>query len=457
MSIPEGYASSTFAPDEPTTTDADAPSRRTVAVPYSGIRRERVEFLVPGRVPLDAVSLLAGEPGLGKTLLTEQYAAQLSRRGIASLLLSAEDSEGATIRPRLDACNADTELVYAVRLTDETAGDGLALPRDIGELDALIVETGAQLVVIDPVVAYLDAGIDSHKDASVRQALAPLARVAAERGCAVLAVMHVNKATGSDWYRRLSGSGGFGGAARSVLLFGRDPDDEDGERGTGRLLAHAKCNVGELAPSQRWRVAPILLPAAGLDPETRTARLELVGESDHGYRALLATEDPDERLPRDEAEEFLAAELADGPRPTKDIQRAARDAGIAPRTLERARQRLGVKSEREGFGQGAHYNLRLPNAWSATPENRQPRGDGWRTMDKPSVHADLDASETAKTPIVRHVSKVAEHERSDTSSRNTSLTAAEEVAAAVRNGSLTPEQAAAVVALFAEHAAEDKD
>jgi hypothetical protein len=354
-------------------------ARRARAVPYSQIQRERVEWLVPGRIPLGAVSILAGEPGLGKSLYTVALAARLSREGHASLLLSAEDAEGATIRPRLDACEAVTELIHAVRLVDGDRGDGIALPADSALLDELIVETGARFVGVDPVVAYLDGRIDSHKDASVRQALAPLARIAADRHCAVLAVLHVNKALGSDWYRRLSGSGGFGGAARSVLLFGRDPDDPDHERGSGRLLAHAKCNVGELAPSERRTVSPILLPASGAEPETRTARLELVGESEHGYRALLdRSSDPEERLPREEAEAFLRSELAGGPRRVKDMERAARDAGIAPTTLRRARTTLGITSRKSGFSGGWEWTLpegtqpsREPLEWTPSPQRRE--------------------------------------------------------------------------------------
>jgi hypothetical protein len=397
------------APDEAQRRTVPA-SRRAVATPYAQIRREHVEWLEPGRIPLGAVSILAGEPGLGKSLYSVRLAAELSRRDAATLLLSAEDSEGATIRPRLDACEAVSRLVHAVRLAGEAgaAGEGLTLPRDAEELDHLIAETGARLVVVDPVVAHLDAGVDSHRDASVRQALAPLARIAASRNCAVLGVLHVNKAIGSDWYRRLSGSGGFGGAARSVLLFGRDPDDGDPEHGPGRLLAHAKCNVAALAPSQCWRVAPILLPPAGDEPESETARLELVGESEHGYRSLLDGEsDADDRLPRDEAEDFLREELANGPRPAKDMQRAARDAGIALRTLDRAKRRLRVSPRRQGFGSGAHWTWELPNPKNATDEERQPADDDWRTSHEAPIHAESEHSTGREARVGRHASPVA--------------------------------------------------
>ncbi len=39
-------------------------------------------------------------------------------------------------------------------------------------------------------------------------------------------------------------------AARSILVFGVNPNDEQGARGPKRILAHAKCNVGRLQRSR---------------------------------------------------------------------------------------------------------------------------------------------------------------------------------------------------------------
>ena len=57
-------------------------------------------------------------------------------------------------------------------------------------------------------------------------------------------------------------------------------------------------------------------------------------------------ERPGRRSDRDEktrAEEFLRKALANGPRPTKDVEEEAREAhGISKRTLERARGALRI-------------------------------------------------------------------------------------------------------------------
>jgi AAA domain len=341
--------------------------RRAVATPASRIHREQVEWLEPGRIPLRMVTVLAGIGGLGKSQLACLYAA--SNRGV-TLIATAEDSPSTTVRPRLEAVQADLERVRFVSIkTSEGIEDGIAIPDDMEELERLVAEAEARLVVVDPLVAHLPMHIDSHKDQSVRRALAPLYRLAEAHNCAVLALLHLNKATGLAPLMRLGGSGAFGNAARSVLLLDRDPDDPDGEEGNRRVLAHIKCNVAPLAPSFVYEVKPILLPATDSDPEVETSRLELIGESPHNGRALLATASEEERTALDEAVEFLLAELGDGERHNAgEITKAAARIGINYRTLRRARKAVGAGSEKEGFGGDGAWKWWLPKGTSLPGE-----------------------------------------------------------------------------------------
>jgi AAA domain len=67
-------------------------------------------MLEPGRVPIGLVTVLAGQGGLGKSQWTTLLPARLSRGEFgepgASLVATAEDSPGTTVRPRLDAKDA---------------------------------------------------------------------------------------------------------------------------------------------------------------------------------------------------------------------------------------------------------------------------------------------------------------------------------------------------------------
>ena len=48
--------------------------------------------------------------------------------------------------------------------------------------------------------------------------------------------------------------------------------------------------------------------------------------------------------------EWLHEALADGPRPKAEVEQAAEAAGITPKSLRYARERLGVGTERRGYG-----------------------------------------------------------------------------------------------------------
>jgi hypothetical protein len=334
------------------------PARRAMAVAASSVRRERVEYLPggEGRVPIKNLAVLGGIGGLGKSQWTCLLAAQ--NPGV-TLIATAEDSPSTTVRPRLEAVGADLDRVHFVSIQcDDGIEDGLTIPDDMDELHRLVGELQARLVIVDPLVAHLPGHIDSHKDQSVRRALAPLYWLAETQSCAVVALLHLNKAQGLAPLARLSGSGAFGNAARSVLLLDRDPDDPDGEEGSRRVLAHVKCNVAPLAPSLLYEVTPIVLPATAIDPEVETSRLELIGESPHNGRGLLAVASDEERSALTDAEDFLRAELDDGVRHlAEDIFKAARKIGIADRTLRRARQSIGALTEKAGFTRGWEWWL----------------------------------------------------------------------------------------------------
>lgn len=357
-------------------TERDSESDGAYAVAASAVPRERTEWLVPGRVPVRAVSLLVGDPGLGKSMLTCLWAADLSRgqlgeKGV-TLMASAEDSLPATIVPRLEAVGADLDAVRFVHLRREGVDEGLTIPNDVPELIHLVEETGARLVVIDPLMAHLPDHINSWRDQSVRRALAPLHMLADHTGCAVVAVAHLNKGSGRDPIYRVGGSIGVIGAARSSLLFARDPDDPDGEKGTRRVLAHSKCNVGPEAPSQLYEIEPILLAADGSDPDVETARLRYLGESEHTDRSLLTVVNGEEQSELDEAKNFLRDELAEGARRAKEVLAASKEAGIAKRTLDRAKKELRVES------------TKLPHGWQWELKDQGCQG-GWQ----PSFADDL--------------------------------------------------------------------
>ena len=344
--------------------NGNAPSRRLVLTRVSDVEAEPVTWLWRGRIVLGMLNIVVGEPGLGKSTLVYELAAQLSRGtldgdldGTAAnvLVVTYEDHVASVVRPRLEAAKADLPRIRTIGVKQEDESEGLlSLPGDLDLVRDAIERTEARLLIVDPIVAGLSGEVNSHRDQDVRGVLAPLAQMAEHYGIAIVCVMHVNKSAAKQFFLRVGGSIGFVGAARSMLLVARDPDDPDGERGCRRIVAHGKCNVGPLAPSLLYVIDQIWLPS-----EIETSRLSLVGECDTTTSDLLGG--GDERLAIDEARDFLEQELADGPRPSEEISRIAGKNGIADRTLKRARNALGVKVKKLGFGSDGRWFLELPD------------------------------------------------------------------------------------------------
>jgi hypothetical protein len=334
------------------------------AIPYSKVKRETVEWFWEEMIPYGMLTLLVGDPGLGKSLFTVYLAATASREGVSSILLSAEDHKGATIRPRLEAAGADLKLVHHVEVRRDGVEGGLWLPDDGAKLDKLIEDTNARLVVVDPLSAHLTEGTNSWNDQSIRRALTPLHRAAEKRGCTVLVVAHLNKATGQQMNYRTGGSIGILAAVRSALLLAPDPGDPERERGSQRILAHFKSNVGNKALSRACEVRTTLLPGKH---SAEAAYLEITGFSMLSGQDLLNAE-REVSNQRQSAAEFVLEQLAEGPLPSTALKAAAKEAGHSWRTVERAMKDLKVKKRRVGGkgrsgkqgGGGGHWLRELP-------------------------------------------------------------------------------------------------
>lgn len=330
-------------------------------VTLSNVQRREVDWLRRGTIPRGMLSIVAGHPGLGKSLWTLSLAADLTHAGMNVVVCSAEDSLEHSIKPRLQAAAADTSKIHAlIPRTEDGDPRGVGFPSDAPLLLEAILAVDAALCIIDPVTAHIDTKVDSHNDASLRGALAPLARIAEETHAALLAVYHLNKTTSSsDPMMRVGGSIGGPGAARSALLIDRDPDDPDKDRGQRRVLAHFKCNIGPLQPSRLLEVVPVHLEAADGEPPVDTAAIVDVGESKYSAGGILSSNSED-RTALDEACDFLREELDGGVTvAAKTILKRSRELGISDRTLKRAKTVVGVEAVRSGFGSDGAWSWRI--------------------------------------------------------------------------------------------------
>jgi hypothetical protein len=352
--------------------EADPEPEEELGTLLSTVTPERVRWLWPGRIPAGKLTILDGDPGLGKSVATMDLAARVSAGlglpdGAACepagvVILNAEDGLADTVLPRLVAAGGDPARVLALTGVPDESGLGErppALPVDLPRLRAAIRRVGAALVVVDPLMAYLGGEVNAHRDQDVRRALHPLAHLAGETGAAVLVVRHLTKMAGGSPIHRGGGSIGIIGAARSGLLVARDPDDPE-----RRVLASTKCNLARLPPALAYRLEP--------HAETAALRVAWCGESPHTAESLLAApRDDEERGALAEAVEVLRCLLAGGPVAAAEVQASARRAGVADVTLRRAKSALGVRSLRSGFAAEASWYWQLPPEADSAPAREE--------------------------------------------------------------------------------------
>ena len=338
------------------------------AVVAANVRRKRVEWLdvdgMRGARCQGSVNLLVGDPGLGKSLLSLDIAAGVSRNGgFCPCGHRGGLARGDGSPPARRSPGANLDRIAFVQMYADGFPDGLRIPNDVAELERLVVECGASLVIVDPLMAHLPGEINSWRDQSIRLALAPLHGLADRQGCAALVLAHLNKSAFADWLRRVGGSVRFEGAARSVLLVALDPDDSDGEKGRPHVLAHAKCNVGPEVPSLIYEIEPILVPASAEDPEVETARIvsDRPVQTTTREHLLAGRGDPEERSALGEA---VALPRGGDWRPHHgregDQASSPRCRRSPSRRSSGPRSEPGVVSERVGgVGEAGHWTWRL--------------------------------------------------------------------------------------------------
>jgi hypothetical protein len=317
-------------------------------VRLSDVRPRPQGWLWPSRVPLAALAVLEGHPGEGKTLITYDVMARLTKGramphcdGAAPpagvVLLQGEDDLAAVAGPRLAAAGADLSRVIAFDKA-RSAGHPLVLPDDLALIEKAAADVQARLVVIDPLTAFVRGGLNS--DQAARQALGPLTAFAERSGVAVLLVRHLTKATSANPLCRGAGSIAIVAAARAGLLAAADPAHEGPHR---HVLVQVK---GSLATAEGLAYRTVKA-AGGIVIEwlgvTACSARDLTGAGG-GEPSALA-----------EAAWVLFSLLSDGPVAASEAFKLAAQAGVTRRTLCRAKKALRVVSRKEGSGPGSRW------------------------------------------------------------------------------------------------------
>jgi putative DNA primase/helicase len=334
----------------------------------SDVTPTAVDWLWYPFLPLGKLSMVAGQMGQAKSLFSVWLTAAVTRGEGLNLtrpghvvLFSAEDDPGDTTAPRLLAAGADLDRVWIEEAMSINA-DQLAEQCSGGDV---------RLIVIDPVGSYWD-GTDSWKPQEVRKHVEPLRQLAADHKVCVLFVQHLNRRREAAPLERIADSQALAQVCRSVLVWGPDPADPEGDHGPMKALTRAKSNLARASASATFTIEErqvtnhIKAPALTRGDDRNITSEDVVG-------------DAQERSAQDEAADFLQHLLADGPMNAQEVRNQAQAAGISNRTLDRAKRKAGVISSpaRENGEKftGWQWELRQPQKRNGVLGNVGALGD----------------------------------------------------------------------------------
>ena len=305
---------------------------------------KEVEWLWYPYIPYGKITIIEGDPGEGKTTLVLKLAAALSRglplpcdddkeyEPIHIIYQTAEDGIEDTIKPRLEKAGADCSMI---RVIDETDKE-LSMTDD--RLEQAIIETGARLIILDPIQAYIGATVDMHRANEIRPVLKHLGIIAEKHNCAIILIGHMNKASGSKSTYRGLGFIDIQATARSVLLVARLRDKPN-----IRIMAHDKSS---LAPAG---------DAIGFEM-TEDNGMVCIGPYDITIDELLSGNEGRGKKKLDIVENFIKEYFGTNKViPSNQIMMEAAKRSIKRNTLLSAKKKLGITSDTEKAEDGTIY------------------------------------------------------------------------------------------------------
>lgn len=297
------------------------------------IQSQKVRWLWYPYIPFGKITIVQGDPGEGKTTFVLNLAACISKgehfdkdnatgEPMTIIYQTAEDGLADTVKPRLEEAKADCSRILVIDDTEKslTMGDD--------RLEKAIINTGAKVLILDPIQAYLGGGIDMNRANEARDMTKKIGQIAERTGCAVILIGHMNKASGVKAAYRGIGSIDFFAVARSVLLVARVAEQENIQ-----VVAQIKNNLAEEGK-------PIAF-------ERLKDKFCYMGTYDITVDELLGGYCKSNKL--QQAKQYIKGLYGENVLvSSKDMEQRAKDIGISKRTLDMAKQELQIKSKRAG-------------------------------------------------------------------------------------------------------------
>lgn len=333
--------------------DKVAKSDEAELICMDDVQMVSISWLWENRIALGKVTVVAGQPGLGKSQITSMLCAHVTgqipfpdgkRAPLGDvLILSAEDDPADTIKPRLLAAGADLKRCHffngiktQVSGRDTTRLFDLSADADPLE-NVLKANQDIRMIIIDPVSAY-QGKTDSHNNSETRALMAPYSEMAARYGVSIILVTHLNKSTSQEPIERFIGSIGLVAAARAAYIVVKDDDNHN-----LRYFVPVKNNIGNDDEGFEYDISGIEL-SGGI----KTSHIRWKEGAVSAKKILY----PEKKTQINGAKEFLADLLCGAPLMASDVFDEAKGMGYTNGAMQRAAKALNIQRKKLGMKEG---------------------------------------------------------------------------------------------------------
>lgn len=240
-------------------------SKQTVETPHIKTLNEVIEkpteWLITNYIPKNEVTILCGDGGVGKGFVAsaivsaissgeqvvfeseEEYSKQ-SRKPQKVLFISSEEDiskvtkrkmlkQGTLIQKNIYVLGAENEYTYKVKIGSK-------------ELEKLIHDIKPQLVIIDPIQAFLPPNTNMSDKTTMRDYMGGLKALAVKEDTTFIVLAHTNKRE-SYGRQRVGDSAEIWDASRSVFILGRIDDNT-------RYMSQEKNNLAKTQPTTLYEI-----------------------------------------------------------------------------------------------------------------------------------------------------------------------------------------------------------
>ena len=272
---PAPYEADIPLPEPPPPYEADiphpeppAPSKpkpKFSAQRASDVADDEIKYLWKPYILRGDVTIMAAAGGTGKTFALCGIAAALSNgryplnpfeqfAPMTVLFISAEDPDF-ILRSRMQCAGADLNRIFILDASKSARlklSDGFGQPY-LADLDALIAQNKPDLVIIDPLHAFIGSSVKMTEQSVIRPFMQALATLAKKHDCAIVDVAHVSKRpAGANANDAILGATDIVNASRSVL---RVIFDETGTNPNRRVIVHTKSNYAAMGMSVAFEIS----------------------------------------------------------------------------------------------------------------------------------------------------------------------------------------------------------